>query len=87
MGHLPVVEIISQGNEGRLLPVSAALKEELFSLSREASFISSTSGNSELALENDWPTNPNTTLPAGAGRWPLCPKEVDTNAGESLPFK
>ena len=37
MGHLPVVEIISDESEGRLLPVSAALREELFSLHRQAS--------------------------------------------------
>ena len=59
MGHLPVVEIISDESEERLLPVSAALREELFALHRQATFISSTGGVIEEALEGDWPTNPN----------------------------
>ena len=71
------------GDEEQFLPVSAALREELFSLHRDASFISSTGSNIKQALADDWPTNPNTALPAGAGRLPVCPKEEDSGAGES----
>ena len=82
MRHLPVVEIISDESEGRLLPVSVALRKELFALHRQATFISTTGGMIEEALEGDLPTNPNTAPQAGAGRWPSCPKEVDTLSGE-----
>ena len=71
------------GDEEQFLPVSAALREELFSLHRDASFISSTGSNIEQSLVDDWPTNRNTALPAGAERWPVCPKEVDSGGDES----
>ena len=84
LGHLPVVEIIPVGDDGILLPESALLREELFALHRDVSFISSTGTNTESALTEDWPQNPNTALPTGAERLPTCPKEVDSSAGEIL---
>ena len=84
MGHLPVVEYISEENEERLLLVSAALREELFALHRQATYIASTSKVIEDALNVDWPTSPSTAPPAGAGKWPPCPQEVDTSSGETF---
>ena len=84
MGHLPVVEIISDENEECLLTVSAALMEELFALHRQATYIASTSGVIEDALKGDWPSSPSTAPPAGAGKWPPCPQEVDTSSGETF---
>ena len=75
LGHLPVVEIIPSGDDEVLLPESSSLREELFTLHRDVSFISSTGANTEQALAEAWPTNPNTALPTGAeshlakGRW------------------
>ena len=86
MGHLPVVEIIAEDSDRRLLPVSAALREELFALHRQATYIASTSGVIEDALNGDWPSNPSMALPTGAGKWPQCPQEIDSNSGETLCF-
>ena len=86
MGHLPVVDIISDENEERLLPVSAALREELFALHRQATYIASTSGVIEDALKVDWPSSPSTATPAGAGKCPPCPQEVDAKSGDTFFF-
>ena len=84
MGHLPVVEMIAEESDRRLLPVSAALREELFALHRQATYIASTGGVIEDALNGDWPSSPSTAPPTGAGKWPQCPQEMDTTSGESF---
>ena len=82
LGHLPVIKIIPWTESDMMMPESAGIREELFSLHRDASFISSTGTNIELTLADDWPQNPNTALPSGAGKLPVCPKEVDSCAGK-----
>ena len=63
MGHIPVVEILPSGEQQALLPQSAALREELFSLHREVTFISSSGLNTEQALAEAWSSSPNIALP------------------------
>ena len=84
MGDLPVVEMIAEKSDTRILQVSAALREELFALHRQSTYIASTGGVIEDALNGDWPSSPNTAPPAGAGKWPSCPQEMDTTSGEML---
>ena len=83
MGHVPVVEILTSGDQEARLPQSAALREELFSLHRDVGFISSSGHNTEQSLADEWPSSPNTALPNGAGRWPNCPPETSCSAGKS----
>ena len=58
MGHIPVVEILPSGDQQALLPQSAALRQELFSLHREVTFISSSGLNTEQALAEAWSSSP-----------------------------
>ena len=84
MGHQPVVEIIPTGETKSSFCQCQQRSGRSYSHCTEMQVSSLPPGpTSSRRWRMTGLENPNTALPAGAGRWLVCPKEEDSGAGES----